>query len=44
MQILKTDDLEARIEEIRKSGGNTVLLLVEDAKGEVRTISVQFSP
>ena len=42
MQILKPDDLAQRIENIKKSGGNTILLLVEDARGEVRTISVPF--
>ncbi len=42
MQVLTAQDLSQRIEDIRKSGGNTVLLLVEDAKGEVRTISVPF--
>ncbi len=44
MQIRTADDLAERIDDIKKSGGNTVLLLVEDARGEVRTISVPFSP
>ncbi len=42
MQILAPDDLAERIDNIKKSGGNTILLLVEDARGEVRTISVPF--
>jgi serine protease Do len=42
MQVRTASDLAERIESIKKAGGNTVLLLVEDAKGEVRTISVPF--
>lgn len=42
MQIRTSTDLADRIESIKKAGGNTVLLLVEDAKGEVRTLSVPF--
>lgn len=42
MPLLTPDDLADRIAAIKKDGGNTVLLLVEDAKGEVRTISVPF--
>jgi len=44
MQVRTAEDLADRIENIKKAGGNTVLLLVEDAKGEVRTISVPFAP
>lgn len=40
--LLAPEDLKARIEAVRKDGGNTILLVVEDAKGEVRTLSVPF--
>jgi serine protease Do len=40
MPLLKPADLADRIDTVKKAGGNTILLLVEDAKGDVRSISV----
>ncbi|HEX2840225.1 Do family serine endopeptidase [Hyphomicrobium sp.] len=35
-------DLEAAIEKVQKSGGKSVLLLVEDAKGDTRFVAIPF--
>jgi serine protease Do len=35
-------DIEKSIEKVKKSGGKTVLLLVEDAKGDTRFVAVPF--
>ncbi len=35
-------DLEAAIEKVKKSGGKSVLLLVEDAKGDTRFVAIPF--
>lgn len=40
--IVTPGDLADSIETVKKAGGNTVLLQVEDAKGDVRTVSVPF--
>lgn len=42
MQVITPEDLADRIETIKKAGGNTILLLIEDAQGEVRMVSVPF--
>jgi serine protease Do len=35
-------DIEAAIEKVKKSGGKSVLLLVEDAKGDTRFVAIPF--
>ncbi|MFA5949876.1 MAG: Do family serine endopeptidase [Hyphomicrobium sp.] len=35
-------DIEAAIEKVRKAGGKSVLLLVEDSKGDTRFVAVPF--
>ncbi|MCC7253254.1 Do family serine endopeptidase [Hyphomicrobium sp.] len=35
-------DVEAAIEKVKKSGGKSVLLLVEDAKGDTRFVAIPF--
>jgi serine protease Do len=35
-------DIEAGIDKVKKTGGKTVLLLVEDAKGDTRFVAVPF--
>ncbi|WBT37498.1 MULTISPECIES: Do family serine endopeptidase [Hyphomicrobium] len=35
-------DLEAAIEKVKKSGGKSVLLLVEDVKGDTRFVAIPF--
>ena len=35
-------DLETAIEKVKKTGGKSVLLLVEDAKGDTRFVAIPF--
>ncbi len=35
-------DVEAAVEKVKKSGGKSVLLLVEDAKGDTRFVAIPF--
>ncbi len=36
------DDIQAAVEKVKKSGGKSVLLLVEDAKGDTRFVAIPF--
>jgi serine protease Do len=36
------DDLQAAIDKVKKAGGKSVLLLVEDAKGDTRFVAIPF--
>lgn len=40
--VTKTEDIEAAVEKIKKEDGKSVLLLVEDAKGDTRFVAVPF--
>ncbi|MGE3230622.1 MAG: PDZ domain-containing protein, partial [Hyphomicrobium sp.] len=35
-------DIEAAVEKVKKAGGKSVLLLVEDAKGDTRFVAIPF--
>jgi serine protease Do len=36
------DDIQAAVEKVKKSGGKSVLLLVEDAQGDTRFVAIPF--
>ncbi len=40
--VATASDIESAIDKVKKSGGKTVLLLVEDAKGDTRFVAVPF--
>jgi serine protease Do len=40
--VATTKDLELAIEKVKKTGGKSVLLLVEDAKGDTRFVAIPF--
>jgi len=40
--VATTKDLETAIEKVKKTGGKSVLLLVEDAKGDTRFVAIPF--
>jgi serine protease Do len=40
--VASASDIESAIDKVKKSGGKTVLLLVEDAKGDTRFVAVPF--
>lgn len=42
MQVITPEDLADRIDTIKKAGGNTILLLIEDTQGDVRMVSIPF--
>lgn len=41
-QVTQVADIEKAIEKVKKTGGKTVLLLVEDAKGDTRFVAIPF--
>jgi len=40
--VASPEDLEKAIEKVKKSGGKSILLLVEDAKGDTRFVAIPF--
>lgn len=40
--VKEVKDIEAAIEKVKKAGGKSVLLLVEDAKGDTRFVAIPF--
>ncbi|HYD15976.1 MAG TPA: Do family serine endopeptidase [Hyphomicrobium sp.] len=40
--VTEIKDLEAAVEKVKKAGGKSVLLLVEDAKGDTRFVAIPF--
>jgi serine protease Do len=40
--VREVKDIEAAVEKVKKSGGKSVLLLVEDAKGDTRFVAIPF--
>jgi serine protease Do len=40
--VTKPEDIESAIEKVKKTAGKSVLLLVEDAKGDTRFVSIPF--